>query len=258
MDNHENIFQKPPEIDYKEEAPPVSLEEFKKVITSRRSVRVFNGDPIPTAVMEDCLDMALLAPNSSNLQPWEFYWVKTPEKKKQLQIDCFSQVAATSASELIVAVAHTRNWKNINRQMLSYLMGRKKETPPQVFNYYKKLVPFVYTQGPLGLFGCFKKLLFSIVGLFKVVPREPTSQNDMKIWAIKSTALACENLMLALRAYGYDSCAMEGFDSVRVKKLLALPSDACIVMVIGAGKRVPEKIYGRRLRFSRDQFIKMV
>ena len=30
-------------------------------------------------------------------------------------------------------------------------------------------------------------------------------------------ALACENLMLALRAYGYDSCPMEGMDSKRIK-----------------------------------------
>ena len=35
----------------------------------------------------------------------------------------------------------------------------------------------------------------------------------MAVWAHKSTALACENLMLSLRAYGYDSCPMEGMDS---------------------------------------------
>ena len=36
-------------------------------------------------------------------------------------------------------------------------------------------------------------------------------KNNKAIWAIISAALVCENLMLAFRAYGYDSWAMEGF-----------------------------------------------
>lgn len=52
----------------------------------------------------------------------------------------------------------------------------------------------------------------------------------MKIWATKSTALAAQNLMLALRAHGYDSCPMEGFDEHRVKKLLNLPGKGLVTM----------------------------
>ena len=42
--------------------------------------------------------------------------------------------------------------------------------------------------------------------------------------------------MLSLRAYGYDSCPMEGMDSSKIKKLLGLRSPAEISMVISAGK----------------------
>jgi nitroreductase len=77
-------------------------------------------------------------------------------------------------------------------------------------------------------------------------------------WAVKSSALACENLMLAFRAAGYDSCAMEGMDEVRVRRALGLGSDAIVTMVIGAGRRRPGGIYGPRIRLPRERFIKTV
>ena len=80
----------------------------------------------------------------------------------------------------------------------------------------------------------------------------------MRVWAHKSCALACENLMLAFSAHGYDSCPMEGMDSSRVKKLLGLPRRAEICMVISAGKRAPNGVYGPRTRVDRDKIIKVV
>lgn len=67
---------------YFEPAPQdIDVENFKKVIQSRRSVRKFTKKEIPAEVLDDCLDLALLAPNSSNLQPWTFYVVQNPTKK---------------------------------------------------------------------------------------------------------------------------------------------------------------------------------
>jgi nitroreductase len=54
------------------------------------------------------------------------------------------------------------------------------------------------------------------------VPRGPYTKSEVELWAAKSTALACENLVLAFRAHGFDTCMMEGFDAVRVSKLLHL------------------------------------
>ena len=64
--------------------------------------------------------------------------------------------------------------------------------------------------------------------------------------------------MLALRAFGYDSCPMEGIDSYRIKKLLKLPKTAQICMVISAGKRATNGVYGKRFRLNKDKFIKVV
>ena len=51
--------------------PAIDAVEFEKVVSSRRSVRVFNDEPIPEQVTKKILQYALMAPNSSNLQTWE-------------------------------------------------------------------------------------------------------------------------------------------------------------------------------------------
>jgi nitroreductase len=80
----------------------------------------------------------------------------------------------------------------------------------------------------------------------------------MEVWANKTVALGCENFMLSMSAHGYDTCPMEGFDEVRVKKLLKLPRKARVTMVISAGKRAKVGVYGPRVRFSKEQFIKIL
>ena len=48
---------------YYEPAPDtIDVEEFRKVVDSRRSVRKFTDKPIPPDVLNDCIDMAMLPP----------------------------------------------------------------------------------------------------------------------------------------------------------------------------------------------------
>jgi nitroreductase len=253
----DSIFDKPVETRYIEPAAECDFEAFVKVVESRRSVRVFTEDVIPDAVVEKCLDLALLAPNSSNLQSWDFYWVKSPEKIQKLKEYCLNQPAAKTAPTLIVAVARPDNWKRGQKIITDYL-ATQKNPPASMKSYYEKLVPFFYGNGPLGLLGPAKSLLFAIIGLFKVIPRGPFGNSGNRLWATKTTALACENLMLAFRAAGYDTCPMEGFDEVRVKKLLGLTCGSSVTMVISAGKRAPHGVYGERLRGPKDLFVKIV
>ncbi len=235
----------------------VSPVEFDKIVQNRRSVRFYTDEKIPAEVVEKVLDWGLLAPNSSNLQPWEFYWVKNPEKKAELVTALLSQPAARTAQELIVAVAKRHTWKKVSQQMLAEL-EKKPDVPKAAKDYYSKIVPIAYTMGPLGIFGLIKKISVAFIGLTKPIPRQPTSIADMRVWAVKSTSLACENIMLGFSAFGYDTCPMEGYDSARVKKVLGLKGDDEVVMVISAGKREQKGVYGPRIRMERNQFIKII
>ena len=252
------IFKAAPEHGYKEESIHVDSEAFRAVVESRRSVRVYDQTPIPESVMRECLRLSLLAPNSSNLQTWEFYWVRDEVKKKKLVKYCLSQPAARTASELVVAVARPDRWRETNALMLAKFDEAKKVKLKAAYQYYSRIVPMAYNMGPFGIYGPFKQLYVWVRGLSKPTPRGPYSLSGMRLWAQKSTALACENFMLAIRAHGFDSCPMEGMDGKRVKELLDLPKGASICMVISAGQRADNGVYGPRVRFDQDLFIKEV
>lgn len=231
---------------------------FEQLVQERRSIRIFDKSPVPESIIEKCLDLALLAPNSSNLQPWEFHWVRKESMKKSLVEACLSQAAAATASELIVCVARTDTWAHARTDMIEQMTSKQNQgerIPEAAWYYYRKLVPMMYRQGWLSSLGYLKKIIFFFIGLRKPMMREPTSHHDMRIWAIKSTALACENLMLATRAFGYDSCPMEGIDSRRIRKLLKLSRRSDVVMVIGIGKCAPKGMTLPRIRGERSRYV---
>ena len=74
----------------------------------------------------------------------------------------------------------------------------------------------------------------------------------------KTTALACQNFMMALVSQGYDCCPMEGFDHRRVKKILNLNNKCHVVMVLGVGKADTKGIYGERFIIDDDLVIKII
>ena len=91
--------------------------DFFDLVDKRRSIRKFSNERIPEKVIIKALKAGLLAANSSNLQPWEFYWVKNKKNKARLINACFSQNAARTAQELIVAVSRIDTWKR-NRELI--------------------------------------------------------------------------------------------------------------------------------------------
>lgn len=220
---------------------------FFDVINTRRSVRRYTDTSVPDEVIQKALDAATKAPNSSNLQPWEFYWFKSSLKKAQLAEACLFQGTARTANHLIVAVSRIDTWER-NRDLIVQQMQATEPLSKDLHNYYYKIIPSLYRQDPFGLFALGRFLIFNIVGLFKPIVRRPISKKDLFEIVTKTTALACQNFMLAITAQGYGSCPMEGFDENRIKKILNLNSNARVVMVIGVGEPAPGGIFGPQFR----------
>lgn len=233
--------------------PKINAAEFRKVVESRRSVRRFTDEPIPEAVLQECLDLALLSPNSSNLQPWEFHRILDPEKKARVIDACLKQNAAKTAAELIIVVARTATWKKHCQENIEH--WPEPTIPRIVENYYKSGAKIHYGSLPFDPLGLIKKSLRRLSGIRQAMPRWPNTPQDMRLWASKTTALAAQTFVLALRAHGYDSCMMEGFDEKRLRKAIKLPRDGVVVMVIGAGRRAPKGVYHDRIRFPRERFV---
>lgn len=224
-------------------------------IAYRRSTRVYKPIDIDTEKVQQCVKNATLAPNSSNLQLWEFYHITDTDKLKAISKACFNQNAAKTANQMLVIVTRKDLWKqraNANISFLESAFGntdlteKLQKRKQQAINYYKKLIPTIYWDF-LGIFGFIKYLVFQLVGLFRPIYRQ-ARQSDMRIVAHKSAALAAENFMLGMAAIGYDTCPMEGSDTLRVKRILKLPAGAEINMIIGCGIRDDAGIYGPRFR----------
>jgi nitroreductase len=229
--------------------------EFKDAVKERRSVRKFDPDkPIDTEIVKQCLELATLAPNSSNMQLWEFYHVTSPDKLKKLSACCFDQNAAKTARQMVVLVTRKDLWKKRVRAHIDHMeasFGKKKKEEYSsrqrfAFTYYKKIVPLTYADF-FGLLGWLKYLTYWVIGLFRPIYRQARN-SDMRVVVHKSQALAAQTFMLAMTDAGYDTCPMEGSDTLRIKKLLSLPSGAEINMVIACGIRLPEGVYGERFR----------
>ena len=223
-----------------------------EALAHRRSVRVFDPEkPIETKKVKYCLEQASLAPNSSNLQLWEFYHITSLEMKKLVAINCYDQPAAKTAQELVIPVVRLDLWQSRIKSNIEFIRSSIKNTEDEkkikgALTYYEKIIPQLY-KGSCYLLGLLHKIKVIFDGIRKVTYREVTSA-DLRVVGHKSTALAAQTFMVSMAAHGYDTCPMEGFDSKRLKKLLKLPSGAQISMVIGCGIRKPEGLYGKRFR----------
>jgi nitroreductase len=208
-------------------------------IVRRRAIRAFDPVSISPAIREQLLNAARLAPSSFNSQPYRFYWVESPAKRGIAARLCMRQMAAVTASALIVAVADLGSLQSTSQQHLEW-MHAKGFSSEKLRDYSRtaKIGRILFAPGPFGVFAAFKWLLFRLLHCWKIIGMPPLFRKDLFKWATKSTSLACENLMIAAEALGWNTCPMEGFDDRRLCKFLGLsPRVQEIVMVIAIGKK---------------------
>ena len=237
-----------------------------EAIKYRRSVRIYDSDkPIDSTLVKKCIEQASLAPNSSNMQLWEFYHITTKDIIDKIAPLCFNQNAAKTAQQLVIFVVRKDLWRKRAKENLGFVdvnfgtnnpkseqSGREK----MARNYYGKIIPFAYGDF-LGILGWIKYLIVIITGLFRPIYRE-VREKDMRIVAHKSAGLAAQNFMLSMAAIGYDTCPMEGSDTWKVKRVLGLPYGAEINMIVSCGIRSEKGVYGERFRVPFEEVYKEV
>jgi nitroreductase len=234
-------------------------EEFQEIINYRRSNRVFDANtPVPEEVMQKSLERAVLSPNSSNMQLWEFYWIKSDEELKTFIPLCLNQQAARTAKQMVVFVTRKDKWRqraNWNLEKIkSTIVGEPNKLQKKGTDYYGKVMPLLYMNDGFGIMSTIRRSISFFAGLRKPFFRTGGVANQ-RIMVHKSCALAAQTFMLSIAAEGFHSCPMEGFDEKRVKRALKLPRGAEINMIISVGKGTEEGIWGPRFRVPNDEVI---
>ena len=238
---------------------------LKEIINYRRSVRHYKNDPIYTDKVKHCIELSTLAPNSSNMQLWEFYHITNSEMLKKLAIACLNQQSATTAQQMVVFVTRKDLYRKRAKLMMDLESQNVLKNSPKLKQekrmkswkmYYGRIIPFLYFRF-FGIFGLIRKIIVNIVGLFRPIVYQ-VSENDMRVVVHKTCALAAQTFMLAMANEKYDTCPMEGFDSRKVKSILKLPYGAEINMVVSCGIREENGVWGERMRLPFDEVYRKI
>ena len=178
--------------------------QFQEIIDRRRSNRKF--DPlvkVPDDVIKRSLERAILSPNSSNMQLWEFYWIKNKEEREKYTALCLGQSAAKTAKQIVVFVTRKDLWPqrakwNYNR-LKDAIKGEPNKLEKRGLDYYGKLMPLAYRSDIFGVFAFIRRCMSFFMGLKKPFIRFG-GKADQRITAHKSCALSAQTFMLSIAA----------------------------------------------------------
>lgn len=177
-----------------------------EAIQTRRAVKVYDSAfKLSQEEKDELLRTALLAPSAFNLQHVRMVEVADPTLRAQIREVGWNQAQMTDASMLVVFCAQVDSWeKNVRRVW--------EGTPPEVQDLMAGAIDNYYRDKPQ-------------------VQRDET---------MRSCGLMAQTLMLAARGKGLDSCPMDGFDFEAVGKLINLPENHVIALMVAVGKRAAE------------------
>jgi nitroreductase len=194
--------------------------ETLEAIKQRRSVRHYDPTHRITAEEERTLfEHALLSPTSFNIQNWRFVNVKDPEQRAKIRVAGWDQSQMTDASLLVVLTADLQSW---SKDTSRYWVTAPKETSD-----------------------------FLVDSIVKFYTDQQQLQRDE---AMRSVGIAAQTLMLTAKDLGYDSCPMVGYDPVEVAKIINLPDDHVIGMMVAIGKK-SEDAYPRGGQLPLDEVV---
>jgi nitroreductase len=184
--------------------------DFKEIVTGRRSIKNYDKSvKISREEMEKILTLATLAPSSVNMQPWRFLVIDSPEGKATLApLARFNQNQVETSSAVIAVFGDMNNFDNAEE-------------------IYGKAVD-------LGLMPLEVKenILASFAGYFERITSE-----EMKEVVLVDGGLVSMQLMLAARAYGYDTNPIGGYEKDQIAEAFGLDKDRYVpVMLISIGK----------------------
>jgi nitroreductase len=173
-----------------------------EAIRSRRSIKHY--DPTHRFTDEEealIIDLAKEAPSSVNAQHWRLVNVKDSEIRKAIRAISVDQSQVTDASLLFVICADIKAWeKNPKRYV--------RNAPPEIQDMYVWFGKEFYTG------------------------KEQLQRDE----AVRSASFVALTMMLSAKAMGFDSCPMIGFDPDALAKIIRLPEDHLIGMMLAIGK----------------------
>ena len=198
----------------------LNMDTFE-AISSRRAIKKFDNNYKMTSEQIDSLmKLTLLSPTSYNQQNWRFVTISDQSIKEKIGIAARNQAQPVDGSLVILLCGNMNAWKD---DPLRYW----KNHPVEKQELVKSSLEKKYSE----------------------------SLQNRRDEAIRSCGFAGQTIMLAARQMGLDSCPMVGFDYDEMAKIINLPDDHLIVLMIVVGKSSePAKERGGQLSLDEVVF----
>ncbi|BBI31871.1 nitroreductase family protein [Cohnella abietis] len=185
---------------------------FSSVIRERRSVRAY--DPTFKISKEDLtelLEEAVLAPSSSNVQPWRFLVIDSQPLKEKLLPIANNQKQIVEASAIIAVLGDLEGYKNVEKiYNRTYEAGYMPEAMRDSF-------------------------IAGTVKMYSSLPPEVASRI-----VYTDGGLVSMQLMLAAKARGYDTVPMGGYNKDQFVEAFGIGERYVPIMLIAVGKAAQE------------------
>ena len=205
-----------------------------QAITSRHSVRAFKNTPLDTQTIKDILNIACRAPSGNNIQPWKVYVVTGQKRKELIQQVCAAQKQIFEQPEQ--AHLYQETFKYYPEQWTSPFIERRRENGWGLYGLLniKKGEQQKMQQQHLRNY----QLFDAPVGLFFTLSTTLETGSKMDV------AMMIQNVMIAARARGIDSCPQAAWNPFHqiVANVLEIPEDEELVCAIALGYADPDQV----------------
>jgi nitroreductase len=198
--------------------PHLSPEQILQTLNWRYATKKFDPtQTIPDATWQALEQSLVMAPSSFGLQPWQFFVIRNPEIRQQLQEAAWGQSQVVDASHLVVlAIKTDTNANDVDR-------------------YIDRMATVRQTS---------KENLQGLENMVKGYLKEPPFPLDVNAWAAKQVYIALGFFLYSAALLGIDACPMEGFNPAKVDNLLGLPEQGyAAVALCAAGYRAADDKY---------------
>lgn len=187
--------------------------KFIPFVTSRRSIRRYQPEPVPEVVVRELLAAATYAPSAHNRQPWRFAVIQSVETKERLAAAMGAKLRADLQAD------------GVPPERIEQDAGR---------SYHR------ISNAPLLILVC---LTMADMDSYP----DPRRQHHEWTMAAQSVAMAGQNLLLAAHAQGLGACWMCAplFCPDVVRQALRLPSTWEPQGLITLGYPAEEKVKER-------------
>jgi nitroreductase len=198
-------------------------------ITSRRSLRAFLPTPVPRAEIEAILAVASRAPSGTNTQPWKVH-VLVGEPKARL-----STAILAAYADPAVAAQHAEEWDYYPREWVAPYVDRRRKVGWDLYGLLgigkgDKLRMHAQHGRNYAFFDAPVGMIFTI-------------DRIMRQGSYLDYGMFLENVMVAARARGLDTCPQAAFMQFHriIAEQLALPASETVVCGMSLGYADPSR-----------------